>query len=149
MAEQRHEWGDWLRARFDEHAQIKRPADLVRASGAKENGRPVIDASSITQWLRGRRPSYELAVATAQAFGVSFSDALTAAGYTEVARAGKIVISVDSDGTSGGSVGPAAQDAPLFRYQRPDGLTDQEWDDLRRQHADYWDWLVERAARER
>jgi transcriptional regulator with XRE-family HTH domain len=46
-------------------------------------------------------------------------------------------------------VGPAGEDMPLFRYQRPAGLTDQEWDDLRRQHADYWDWLVERAARER
>lgn len=47
-------------------------------------------------------------------------------------------------------VGPDGEDAlPAFRYQRPPGLTDQEWDDLRRQHADYWDWLVERASRER
>jgi hypothetical protein len=47
------------------------------------------------------------------------------------------------------SVGSSDDAAPLFRYQRPPGLSDEEWDDLRRQHADYWDWLVERAARER
>jgi hypothetical protein len=50
---------------------------------------------------------------------------------------------------TGGSVGSAGDDLPLFRYQRPPGLTDREWDDLRRQHADYWDFLVERAARDR
>lgn len=52
--------------------------------------------------------------------------------------------------TDGTLVRPTDDDAlPAFRYQRPAGLTDQQWDDLRRQHADYWDWLVERAARER
>jgi hypothetical protein len=59
------------------------------------------------------------------------------------------ILTGQADGPPESSVGPVAEDAPLFRYQRPSGLTDQEWDDLRRQHADYWDWLVERAARER
>lgn len=35
----------------------------------------------MTAWLRGRRPSYELAQATARAFGVDEYDALRAAGY--------------------------------------------------------------------
>jgi transcriptional regulator with XRE-family HTH domain len=139
-------WGDWLRDQFDRHRTIRRPADLMRAGGQKPNGRPVIDPSTITQWLRGRRPSYELAVATAQAFGVSTADALAAAGYDVPVAAESTRGQRDRDG---GLVGPADEDAPLFRYQRPPGLTDQEWDDLRRQHADYWDWLVERAARER
>lgn len=37
----------------------------------------------------------------------------------------------------------------VFRYQRPSGLTDAEWDQLRQQHADYWDYIVTRAAQER
>jgi transcriptional regulator with XRE-family HTH domain len=118
----------------------------MRAGGQKLNGRPVIDPSTITQWLRGRRPSYELAVATAKAFGVSTADALAAAGYDVPVAAASAGGQRDR---ADGPVGPVAEDAPLFRYQRPSGLTDQEWDDLRRQHADYWDWLVERAARER
>jgi transcriptional regulator with XRE-family HTH domain len=138
MAEERHEWGDWLREQFDRHPTIRIPAELARAAGRKDNGRPVIDPSRITQWLRGQRPSYDLAVATARAFHADEGEALAAAGYD-----------VPSAGAPPRAVGPSDDAAPLFRYQRPPGLTDQEWDDLRRQHADYWDWLVERAARER
>ncbi|GAW57328.1 hypothetical protein [Nocardioides sp. PD653] len=74
-------WAAWLREQLDRHPTIKTNADLVRAGGLKDNGRPVIDASSVTQWLRGRRPSFELAAHTAAAFGVHAGEALAAAGY--------------------------------------------------------------------
>lgn len=48
-----------------------------------------------------------------------------------------------------GSVGPVPQDAYAFRYQRPQHLSDAEWDALRREHAAYWDYLIDKAARER
>lgn len=152
MGEQRHEWGDWLREQFDRHPEIRIPADLARAAGKKENGRPLIDPSRITQWLRGQRPSYDLTVAAAQAFGAPVQTALEAAGYANVFLGGE-VITIYEDGTRDTTqtavVRPQSDDAPAFRYQRPEGLSDQEWDELRRQHADYWDWLVERASRER
>lgn len=81
MPEAGDQWSQWLRDRFDSHRRIRIPAELVRASGTKPNGRPVIDASTVTQWLRGRRPSFELAVVAARAFGVPREDALRAAGY--------------------------------------------------------------------
>lgn len=81
MAEPRDQWAAWLREQFDAHPTIRRNADLSRAGGMKDNGRPRIDNATVTQWLRGRRPSYELALAAADAFGASREDALNAAGY--------------------------------------------------------------------
>lgn len=89
-------WAAWLREQFDRHRTIRKPADLVRASGTKGNGRPHIDASRVTSWLRGQRPSFELALLAADAFGADEGDALVAAGYA-------------FPGT--GSVGSSPQDA--------------------------------------
>ncbi len=58
-----------------------KPADLVRRSGTKDNGRPVIDAPRVSGWLKGERPSYRLAVVAAKALGAAQRDALRAAGY--------------------------------------------------------------------
>lgn len=103
MAEQRPEWADWLREQFDSHPTIRINADLVRAGGEKDNGRPRIDASTVTQWLRGRKPSYELAMATAEAFGRPISEALVAAGFR-----------LDAE-QRGESVGDGQQDGAVFR----------------------------------
>lgn len=78
-------WAAWLREQFDSHPRIKLAADLVRAGGEKQNGRPVIDASSVTAWLRGRQPSFKLAVVVGEAFGVDVGEALIAAGYQAAA----------------------------------------------------------------
>ena len=59
----------------------KRPIDLVRGGGTKPNGQPVIRADRVHHWLKGQRPSYDLAVATARALGVPERQALAAAGY--------------------------------------------------------------------
>jgi len=74
-------WAAWLRDQFDRSRTIRIPADLVRAAGTKPNGRPVVDASRVTGWLRGQRPSYELALAAADAFSAPRVAALAAAGY--------------------------------------------------------------------
>ncbi len=58
-----------------------KPADLVRRSGRKPNGRPVIDASRVTAWTKGERPSHRLTVLAARSLGVPARDALRAAGY--------------------------------------------------------------------
>jgi transcriptional regulator with XRE-family HTH domain len=72
-------WAFWLETQLED-AEMK-PADLVRRSGTKSNGRPVIDAPRVSGWLKGERPSYRLAVVAAQALGVPRRDALRAAGY--------------------------------------------------------------------
>lgn len=96
--------------------------------------RAKLDPGTLTDFLEGRRWPQ----------GPTLAKIESGLGWP----AGRITDMADGFG-AGEPVGPAEQDAPLFRYQRPEGLSDQEWDDLRRQHADYWDWLVERAARER
>lgn len=96
-----------------------------------------VDPGTLTDFLEGRRWPQ----------GPTLAKIETALGWP----AGRIVDMADGFGAGdgNGSVGRGGDDAPLFRYQRPPGLSDQEWDELRKQHADYWDWLVERAARER
>jgi len=39
------------------------------------------------------------------------------------------------------------QDSLLYR--RPDGLTDEEWDRVRREAREYIEWQIEKASRER
>jgi transcriptional regulator with XRE-family HTH domain len=139
-------WAAWLREQFDQHPTIKKNADLVRAGGIKSNGRPVIDASSVTQWLRGRRPSYELATATANAFGRSPQEALRASGYI---HPGDAWATGDDP-----SVGAAVQDAEdeedkLLLYRRPEGLSDQEWERIKQESRGFIEWQIERAAHER
>jgi hypothetical protein len=36
-----------------------------------------------------------------------------------------------------------------FRYQRPAGISDQEWEALRAEHKAHMDYLIDRAAKER
>lgn len=73
-------WSAYIRAALDDHGW--RPADLVRASGVKDNGRPVIDASRVSKWLDGQPPDYHLAVVAAEALGRPPAEALATAGYT-------------------------------------------------------------------
>lgn len=76
-------WATWLQRQLDRRQW--RPIDLVRAGGTKANGRPVIGSERLTNWLRAsQRPSYDFAILTADALGVSPEDALLAAGYSTV-----------------------------------------------------------------
>lgn len=79
MATSGQRWAFWLETQLED--KNWRPADLVRASGLKENGRPVIDAPRVSAWLRGERPSYELAGVAGEALSVGAAAARTAAGY--------------------------------------------------------------------
>lgn len=36
-----------------------------------------------------------------------------------------------------------------FRYKRPDGISDSDWDRIRSEHAAHLDYLIDRASRER
>lgn len=74
-----NDFAAWLR-----EALAGRPnVYLVRNSGTKENGRPVIDDSRVSKWLKGeQRPSMELASLAARVLGKPQSAALRAAGYT-------------------------------------------------------------------
>jgi hypothetical protein len=42
-----------------------------------------------------------------------------------------------------------ADEVDDFRYQRPAGLSDAEWDRVRAENRSHMDYLVERAAKER
>lgn len=106
-------WAAWLRERLDTHPTIRTNADLVRAGGLKDNGRPRIDASTVTQWLRGRRPSFQLALVTADAFGVDPMEVLMVAGYPIEGWEGRMVV-LDGDGSEIPTVGGDAKDADKF-----------------------------------
>lgn len=54
---------------------------LVERSGRKPNGRPRIDGSRVHAWLKGERPSFDLAAVAAEALGRPAGEALRAAGY--------------------------------------------------------------------
>jgi transcriptional regulator with XRE-family HTH domain len=135
-------WAAWLREQFDKHPTIKSNADLVRAGGLKANQRPVIDASSVTQWLRGRRPSFELATATAAAFGVHVGEALAAAGYG-------LNVWDDEEPTVGDATQDASREEEALLYRRPDGLSDEEWERVKRESREFIEWQIEKASRER
>jgi hypothetical protein len=72
-------WAFWLETTLED--KTWRAADLVRASGLKPNGRPVIDAPRVSGWLKGERPSYDLAALAGECLGVGADEALAAAGY--------------------------------------------------------------------
>lgn len=136
-------WAAWLRDQFDRHPTIKTNADLVRAGGNKPNGRPVIDASTVTQWLRGRRPSFQLATTAATAFGTNVANALAAAGY-------ELDIWGDpTQATVGADHDDSQQLEDSLLYRRPEGLADEEWEEIKRETRGYLEWQIERAARER
>lgn len=74
-----NEFPEWLRDALGDRPNVY----LVRNSGTKENGRPVIDDSRVSRWLKGdQRPSMELAVLSARVLGEPPSQALKAAGYS-------------------------------------------------------------------
>ena len=73
-------WSAWLAALLAD-GRVTR-GDVVAASGRRPNGRPWLDHATLSRWLRGTRPTYEHAVAFADAAGVPRAEALTAAGYT-------------------------------------------------------------------
>lgn len=135
-------WAAWLREQFDKHPTIKTNADLVRAGGLKPNKRPVIDASSVTQWLRGRRPSFQLATVVAEAFGVPTVAALAAAGY-------ELDIWEEPEGHVGGSAQDALREEDALLYRRPDGMSDEEWEQVKRESRGFIEWQIEKASRER
>lgn len=124
-------WAAWLRDQFDQHPTIKRNADLVRAAGEKDNGRPVIDGSTVTQWLKGRPPSYPLARAAAAAFGADMAKAMKAAGYdpiVQVAAKDGARGAEDATVTSATVVGADDDDADVVLFRRPAGIPDEEWE---------------------
>lgn len=100
-------FADWLRA-----ALAGRPnVFLVKNSGVKDNGRPVIDDSRVSKWLRGeQRPSIEMVVRAANILGVDQGEALRAAGYA--------VATNDADGaikTPAAAQGARTMDALMDR----------------------------------
>lgn len=69
-------WAEWLRNRLDERAW--KQSDLVRESKSH------IKADRVSKWLNGReRPSYKLAIITANTLGIPHDVALSAAGYAD------------------------------------------------------------------
>lgn len=46
-------------------------------------------------------------------------------------------------------VGPSSEDADTLLFKRPEGLSDEAWERLQAEHKDYWQWLLDRASRER
>lgn len=117
VADERPEWATWLQDQFERHRTIRRPVDLAKASGTKPNGRPRIDDSRISSWLKGQRPSYELAMVAAEAFGRPISEALTAAGYRmEPEHRGELVVP------------DVHYPREEIRYQRPEGISAHEWE---------------------
>lgn len=77
MARVNHDFAKWLAVALEGRRQV----DLVRRSGAKANGRPRIDPSRVTGWMRGERPSFDLTVVAARALDRPPLEALEAAGY--------------------------------------------------------------------
>ena len=73
-------WAQWLREAMD--AAGLKAIDIQNRSGHKENGRPVIDRSRVSQWLnKPERPSFEFVSLVANIVGRPVEEALEAAGY--------------------------------------------------------------------
>lgn len=79
MAKRPESFGLWLDEQLERRGW--RPSELVRASGVKSNGRPVIDATRIGSWLKGERPGPDLLAALAEALGIGMTEVMRAAGY--------------------------------------------------------------------
>lgn len=59
---------------------------------------------------------------------------------------------LDEDGTPASeptTVGAGTDDGDTLLFRRPPGLTDAEWEQLRADQGEYWQWRVEKAAGER
>lgn len=140
MATAGERWAFWLETQLEDKGWIA--ADLVKASGRKPNGRPVIDAPRVSAWLKGEQPSYRLATIAGEALGVGAAAALAAAGYT----AGESVLEETVRESLAVSDSPEADD---LRYQRPPGLTDLQWVEIRERTRAFLEFELDRAAKER
>lgn len=78
MPEDSPDFATWLRGALSGRPNVF----IVKRSGTKQNGRPVIDDSRVSKWLKGQKPSMENASLVARILGQPESDALVAAGYT-------------------------------------------------------------------
>lgn len=47
------------------------------------------------------------------------------------------------------SVASDSDDVDTLLFKRPEGLDDEAWERLRSDHEDYWQWLLDKASRER
>lgn len=82
------EFAVWLRGALAGRPNVY----LVRMSGTKDNGRPVIDDSRVSKWLKGeQRPSPELASLAAEVLGRPQHEALEASGYGHLLETDHIV----------------------------------------------------------
>lgn len=80
-------WAAWLQGQLDAVGWTQ--ADLVRAAGEKENGRPLIGPDMVWRWLKeGRQPSLPSALRVAEAMNIPAPEALAAAGHSAVDLAG-------------------------------------------------------------
>jgi hypothetical protein len=75
------DWSLWLQDQL--RRRNWRATDLVVASGVKDNGRPVIDAPRVSNWIAGERPSTRLAAVVAQVFDVGIEEVLVASGHLD------------------------------------------------------------------
>jgi hypothetical protein len=129
MATAGDRWAFWLETQLEDKGW--KPADLVRASGLKANGRPVIDAPRVSAWLKGDRPSFDLASAAGTALGLGSSTALVAAGYAVEVDSGASparVFSYTAEGKDARDVGPDV-DAEPYAARGP-RLVDASLDEL-------------------
>lgn len=134
-------WAFWLETQLEDRDW--RATDLVKASGVKANGRPVIDAPRVSAWLKGERPSYELASAAGIALGVGATPALLAAGYTAVGDS-----ALEGRARDALDVGEPGHDDDL-RYQRPPEIPDGLWREIRDRTRAFIEFEIDRAAKER
>jgi hypothetical protein len=88
-------WKAWLEAAMAEAGL--RAIDIEKRSGSKENGRPWIDRSRVSQWLNvPSRPSFDLAVRVADILHRPHPEALAAAGYSD----GAVMVETTVDGVT-------------------------------------------------
>lgn len=117
MAKQAAPFSHWLDVQLSKRRWI--PADLVRASGVKPNGRPVIDAPRVGSWLKGERPGPELIVALANALGLGAPEVFRAAGYP-----------VDAERAEADDSRPPSRIAAMLRdTMREEGLSQSDLED--------------------
>lgn len=81
MATRGDRWADWLRAALHDRGWLQ--SEIVKASGLKDNGRPIIDASRVSQWINaGEVPrDPDILHEVARIFGVRIGVVLNAAGW--------------------------------------------------------------------
>ncbi len=112
---------------------LRANTDVAEAAG--------IGYRTLVNLLAGKSTRAEAAVEVVLGWGVGSVQQVLAGGEPRPGAA--------PSATPDAPVRPSSQDAEALRFQRPAGLSDDEWDELRRQQADYWEYLVSKAAKER